>query len=84
MIEFIRIKSHQIVSSECDRDGEPVMVWANTRVHINPKHVVAASLRDEQAGQFPTLILETVDGSDHLFVGTEHNLRSFNELINQQ
>jgi hypothetical protein len=84
MLEFTRIKSHQVATGERDCDERPLMAWANTTVYINPVHVVAASRRDEREGQLCTLILETVDGSDHLFAGTDQNLQSFYELIQKE
>jgi hypothetical protein len=84
MLEFIRHKSHQIATAECDRDGEPLTTWAKATVYINPVHVVTATMRDEREGQLCTLILETVDGSDHLFAGTDQNLQSFYELVRER
>lgn len=84
MLEFIRAKSHQIETAECDRDGEPLTTWAKATVYINPVHVVTATMRDEREGHPCTLILETVDGAHHSFAGTDQNLQSFYELVRER
>lgn len=84
MLEFTRNRSHQVATGKRDCDEHLLMAWANTTVWINPVHVVAASMRDEREGQLCTLILETVDGSDHLFAGTDQNLQSFYELVRER